>query len=137
MAFIDEPLLIFDGACGTTIQDMNLPISNWQGIDGCNEYLNISAPEAIIEMHSGFLEAGAMVIETNAFGASSLVLNEYGLENRVEEINRAAVKNARQAIASCSRTDRNHYVAGSIGPTTKLPILGHIEPGVLAKSVKE
>ncbi len=137
MAFIDETLLIFDGACGTTIQSMNLPDSAWQGIDGCNEYLNISSPEAIFALHSGFLEAGAMVIETNTFGASSLVLSEYGLEDKVAEINQTAVEIAKKAIASCSRKDRHHYIAGSVGPTTKLPILGHIEPGALAETVKE
>ncbi|MEN8188608.1 MAG: homocysteine S-methyltransferase family protein [Thermodesulfobacteriota bacterium] len=137
MSITNEQLLIFDGACGTTLQSMNLPADAWEGIDGCNEYLNLSAPQSIIELHGGFLEAGAMVIETNTFGASSLVLGEYGLEDRVEEINHAAVRNARKAISECSRSDRNHYVAGSVGPTTKLPILGHIEPAALAASVKE
>lgn len=118
----DQPLLIFDGACGTNIQTMDLPASAWDGCEGCNEVLNVSAPEAVVELHSSFIDAGAMVLETNTFGASRIVLAEYGLEDRVAEINRAAVENARRAIDG--KPDR--YVAGSLGPGTKLPSLGHI-----------
>jgi len=74
----------------------NCPPSTWGGINGCNEYLNVCSPETIVKLHSLFLEAGAMVIETNTFGATSIVLAEYGLENRVREINEAAVANARR-----------------------------------------
>jgi len=96
MAFKDEQLLIFDGGCGTTLQSMELPPSTWGGINGCNEYLNVCSQETIVKLHSLFLEAGAMVIESNTFGATSIVLAEYGLENRVREINEAAVANARR-----------------------------------------
>ncbi|MBC8208365.1 MAG: homocysteine S-methyltransferase family protein [Desulfobulbaceae bacterium] len=137
MAFKDESLLIFDGACGTTLQTMNLDPALWGGLDGCNEYLNLSAPEAIVSLHTAFLEAGAMVLETNTFGASSLVLSEYGLEDRVVEINEAAVANARAAIASLGNDSKHRYVVGSIGPTTKLPALGHIPPEDLAAALKE
>ncbi len=137
MAFQDEPLLIFDGACGTTLQSMHLNPALWDGIDGCNEYLNLSAPQAIIALHRAFLEAGAMVIETNSFGAASLVLSEYGLEGRVDEINQAAVANARAAIAGLSDDSRPRYIAGSVGPTTKLPALGHVSPEDLAATIKE
>lgn len=131
MGLIDESVLLFDGACGTNLQGLSLPPSAWGKYEGCNEYLNLSAPEAIEELHSSFLSAGAMVLETNTFGANSVVLAEYGLEGRVEEINRAAVKNARDAIA---RHGGRGYVAGSIGPTTKLPSLGHIPSEELARS---
>lgn len=129
----DIPLLIFDGACGTTLQAMSIPASAWQGRDGCNEYLNLSAPEAIVEVHRAFFEAGAQVVETNTFGASRVVLAEYGLENRVREINEAAVAHARKAMAGLS----NRYVAGSIGPTTKLPSLGHISRNELLAAIQE
>ncbi len=120
---IDEhKLLIVDGACGTNIQGMDLPPSVWGDKEGCNEYLNLSAPEAVVALHGSFIDAGAMIIETNTFGATRIVLAEYGLESRVTEINAAAVAHARAAIGS--RPDR--YVAGSIGPGTKLPSLGHI-----------
>ncbi len=137
MTFSEQPLLIFDGACGTTLQTMDIDPAVWDNLDGCNEYLNISAPEVITELHRKFLSAGAMVVETNTFGASSVVLAEYGLENRVDELNRAAVANAKKAVAEFSTKEQPRYIAGSIGPTTKLPILGHISPQDLAATVTE
>ena len=138
MSFVDESLLIFDGACGTTLQTMDIPLTAWDTIQGCNEYLNISAPEHIIDLHSQFLRSGAMVIETNTFGASSIVLGEYGLQDKVKEINIAAVENARKAIKNLDPSDTTpRYIVGSVGPTTKLPTLGHITPKELATSLKE
>ncbi|NLX18111.1 MAG: 5-methyltetrahydrofolate--homocysteine methyltransferase [Desulfobulbus sp.] len=129
----DHKLLILDGACGTNLQEMNIPFSAWAGKEGCNELLNLTAPESIIALHRSFVEAGAMVLETNTFGANRIVLEEYGLQDQVEDINRAAVANARVAIG-----DRDDvYVAGSIGPGTKLPSLGHISPEVLAAVYSE
>ncbi|HEX9204992.1 MAG TPA: homocysteine S-methyltransferase family protein, partial [Candidatus Deferrimicrobiaceae bacterium] len=134
MTLHDRKILLFDGACGTNLQRMEIPASAWQGREGCNELLNLTAPEVIREWHASFLSAGATVLETNTFGANAVVLAEYGLEGRVAEINRAAVENARAAI-------RGHggeaYVAGSIGPTTKLPSLGHIARGPLAQAFSE
>jgi methionine synthase I (cobalamin-dependent) len=133
MSLLDEKLLIFDGACGTNLQEVAIPESAWQGCAGCNELLNVTAPETIIALHRSFLDAGAMVIETNTFGASSIVLAEYDLADKTAEINRAAVSNARSAIDRRSGC----YVAGSVGPTTKLPSLGHITVDALAESLKE
>jgi 5-methyltetrahydrofolate--homocysteine methyltransferase len=129
----DQELLIFDGATGTNIQQMRLPASAWEGKDGCNELLNVTAPEAIQGLHRAFLDAGAQVLETNTFGASRIVLAEYGLESRVAEINATAVANARAAIAG--RAGR--WVCGSLGPGTKLPSLGHIEPEKLSEAYRE
>jgi 5-methyltetrahydrofolate--homocysteine methyltransferase len=137
MSFAEEKLLIFDGACGTTLQTMDIPSNAWDGLEGCNEYLNITSPETIVNLHRKFLQAGAMVVETNTFGASSIVLAEYGLENRVEEINHTAIANAKKAVAEFSTPESPRYVIGSIGPTTKLPILGHISPADLAATVTE
>lgn len=130
MAFEDEKILVFDGACGTNLQEMDIADAAWQGQAGCNELLNLTAPEVIVALHQSFLDAGAMVLETNTFGASSIVLAEYDLADRTEDINRAAVANARLAIG-----DRyGCYIAGSVGPTTKLPSLGHITVDALAAS---
>lgn len=118
----DHDLIILDGACGTNLQEMTIPASAWNDNEGCNEYLNLSSPETIVAMHSSFVEVGAMVLETNTFGATRVVLNEYGLGNQTAAINRAAVNLARTAINGKSYC----YVAGSLGPTTKLPSLGHI-----------
>lgn len=135
MTLAKHPLIILDGATGTTLQTMDIPDSAWDGLEGCNEYLNISSPETITEMHGMFLDAGAMAIETNTFGASSIVLSEYGLQDRVKELNTAAVENARKAITQ--RGANNKYILGSVGPTTKLPVLGHIEPDDLIQSLSE
>lgn len=133
MSFGEEKLLVFDGACGTNLQEMAIPDAAWQGCAGCNELLNLTAPQAIVALHESFLEAGAMVVETNTFGASSIVLAEYGLAGKTAEINRAAVANARSAIGD----RKGCYVAGSVGPTTKLPSLGHISVDEMATALAE
>ncbi|SEA14822.1 5-methyltetrahydrofolate--homocysteine methyltransferase [Desulfuromusa kysingii] len=133
MTFSEQPLLIFDGACGTSLQLMNITEADWAGCEGCNEVLNLSAPEHIINFHKSMLDAGAMVLETDTFGASRIVLAEYDLQDKVKEINTRAVENARLAIAG----QANKYVAGSVGPGTKLPSLGHIEVSELASATRE
>lgn len=133
MTFAEQPILIFDGACGTNLQLIDISADDWAGCDGCNEILNMTAPQHIIKLHQDMLDAGAMVIETDTFGASRVVLAEYGLQDKVKEINTRAVENARLAIGQ--RT--NKYIAGSIGPGTKLPSLGHIEVADLAAATRE
>ena len=118
----EHPLLIVDGACGTNLQEMEIPASAWDDKEGCNEYLNLTAPDVIQALHRSFIDAGAMILETNTFGASRIVLAEYALEEQVDAINAAAVAHARAAIGELS----GRYVAGSLGPSTKLPSLGHI-----------
>ena len=114
-------LIIFDGAMGTNIQGYNLNNTDFHGYTGCNEYLNISRKDVISEIHTKFLKAGAKVVETNTFGGTRLVLGEYNLEDKVYEINFEGAKIARSVADKF-----NGYVAGSIGPGTKLPSLGHI-----------
>ena len=129
----DHDVLILDGACGTNLQEMNIPDSAWDGREGCNEILNLTAPDTIIALHRGFVDAEAMVLQTNTFGANRIVLEEYGLEGRVEAINHAGVENARAAIAGKT----NIYIGGSVGPGTKLPSLGHVGVEVLADAYRE
>lgn len=129
----EHSILIVDGACGTNLQEMNIPSQAWDGREGCNEILNLTAPEIITELHRNFVEAGAMVLETNTFGASRIVLEEYGLEDQVAAINQAAVANARAAVNGKANT----YIAGSIGPGTKLPSLGHITVDALSQAYAE
>ncbi len=131
--FANEPLLVLDGACGTNLQRMSIPASAWAGREGCNEWLNVAAPDVVEDLHRSFVDAGARVLETNTFGANSIVLAEYGLEGRVAEINAAAVARARKAIAG--RPGR--WVAGSVGPTTKLVSLGHTTVDALGASYHE
>jgi 5-methyltetrahydrofolate--homocysteine methyltransferase len=114
-------IILFDGAMGTNIQRYSISDDVWQGKNGCNEYLNIVAPNIIEEIHANFLDAGADVVETNSFGATRLVLSEYGLEELVYDINYSAARVARKAADRFGK-----FVAGSIGPGTKLASLGHI-----------
>ena len=130
-AFEEREILILDGACGTNLQKVAIPASAWPGREGCNEWLNVTAPEIVVELHRSFIEAGAQVLETNTFGASDIVLAEYDLQDRVVEINAAAVANARAAIGGRPGC----YVAGSVGPTTKLVSLGHTTVEALAASL--
>ena len=133
MKLTDFPVLIFDGACGTNLQLYDISQADWRGCEGCNELLNLSAPQHIQRLHTSMLDAGAMVLETNTFGASSVVLGEYGLEDKVREINFKAVEIARDAIAD----RKNCFIAGSVGPGTKLPSLGHIDVDTLKASTSE
>ena len=126
---LHKKILIFDGAMGTTIQEKNLTAEDFGGeaFEGCNEYLNISHPDIIEEIHASFYEAGSDIIETNSFGGIALVLKEYGLDDQVYEINRKAAEIAKSAAKTFSTPSRPRFVAGSMGPGTKLPSLGQID----------
>lgn len=118
---LDERILVLDGAMGTAIQARHLTADDFGGphLEGCNENLVLSRPDVILEIHRGYLEAGADIVETNTFGGTSIVLAEYGLDHLVQEINEAAARLTREAADSCSTPARPRFVAGSIGPTTK------------------
>ena len=118
--------MIFDGAMGTSIQQWQPTADDFWGKEGCNEILVLSRPDIIREVHAGFLAVGCDVIETNTFGATRTVLGEYGLQDKVAAINQAAARMARDLASQFSTPDHPRFAAGSIGPTTKLPSLGHI-----------
>ena len=118
---LDERILVLDGATGTGLQDAELTAEDFGGaeLDGCNENLCLTRPDVVLELHAGYLAAGADIVETNTFGGTPLVLAEYGLEDRAFEINRVAAELARQACARFDEPGRPRFVAGSMGPTTK------------------
>ncbi|NER19553.1 MAG: methionine synthase [Symploca sp. SIO1C2] len=124
----DRPVVIFDGAMGTNIQSQNLTAEDFGGAkyEGCNEYLVITKPEAVAKVHRDFLAAGADVVETDSFGSSPLVLAEYDLADRAYELSRKAAELARRCADEFTTPEKPRFVAGSIGPGTKLPTLGHI-----------
>jgi 5-methyltetrahydrofolate--homocysteine methyltransferase len=124
---VQERVVIYDGAMGTCIQQRNLTLDDYWGKENCSEILCLSRPDVIKEIHASYFEAGADIVETDTFGGSRIVLSEFGLENKVAEINKAAVKLAREVADSYSTKGRKRFVAGSVGPTTKLPSLGHIK----------
>jgi 5-methyltetrahydrofolate--homocysteine methyltransferase len=118
---LDERLLVLDGATGTGLQEAELTAEDFGGpeLDGCNENLCLTRPQVVIDLHSGYLSAGADIVETNTFGGTPLVLAEYGLEERAFEINRVAARLARRACAGFDAPGRPRFVCGSMGPTTK------------------
>lgn len=123
-----EKIIVFDGAMGTNIQSQNLSADDFGGeqYNGCNEYLIVTKPSAIEKVHADFLEAGVDVIETDSFGSAPVVLAEYKLDKRAYELNLKAAVVARNVAHGFSTPAHPRFVAGSIGPTTKLPSLGHI-----------
>ncbi len=127
---LEQKVLVLDGAMGTMIQRYKLSESDYRGarfaahpidLKGCNDLLCLTKPEIIQEIHNAYLEAGADILETNTFNATSVSMADYQLESIVYEINHAA---ASLAVAVAARhTDSNpekpRFVAGAIGPTSK------------------
>ena len=134
---LNEKVLVFDGALGTNLQKLDLKPEDFGGKDGCNEYLVITKPDAIRTVHESFLKAGCDVIETDTFGSNRIVLAEYGLQDRVVELNEKAARLAKELAQKYSTLDHPRFVMGSVGPGTKLPSLGHIGFDELKESYKE
>ena len=121
---IDDHIVIFDGAMGTSIQSFDLRPADFGGeqYQDCLDYLVISRPDVIRSIHESFLRVGSEVVETNTFRANRLTLSEHGLGERTLEINRAAARIARAACDdSEAETGLARFVAGSMGPSGKLP----------------
>ena len=125
---VRERVIVFDGAFGTFVQDLDLGADDFGGpsLEGCNEMLCLTRPDVIEAMHAAFLDAGVDAIETASFGSFSTVLTEYDIPERAYELNVAAASIARRVADRYESDGRPRYVAGSIGPGTKLPSLGHI-----------
>ena len=125
---LQKKVLVFDGAMGTSLQKLNLTAKEFGGekLNGCNDYLVISFPEAVEKVHRSFLEVGVDVIETDTFRANRITMKEYGLQDRVIEINETAARLARKladeySVRADGRPPLPRFVAGSIGPSGKLP----------------
>ena len=116
-----ERILVLDGAMGTQLQDCDLDSADFGGpeLEGCNENLVLTRPDVVRRIHAAYYAAGADIVETNTFGATAIVLAEYGLQDKVGAINRAAAELARAAADAAARDGRPRFVAGSMGPTTK------------------
>ncbi len=115
---IKNRILIFDGATGTQLALMKPAEADFGAYDGLNEWLNFTRPDLISLVHEKYLSAGADVIETNTFGANPITLGEYGLEDKVFEINKKAAEIAKASALKFSSAAKPRFVAGSIGPTT-------------------
>ena len=121
-----ERVVIADGAMGTQLQDAAPTLEDFQGLEGCNEILNVSRPDMIRRIHDNYLATGVDAIETNTFGANWSNLSDYGIDDRIEELAEVGARIAREAVEAAEQADgRMRWVFGSIGPGTKLPSLGH------------
>ena len=120
---LQERVLVYDGAMGTSLQSQNLTAEQFGGpqYEGCNDFLVISFPQAVESVHRSFLEVGVDVLETDTFRSNRLTLAEYGLSERVVEINQAAAALARRLADEYSTPSKPRFVAGSIGPSGRLP----------------
>ena len=130
---VRERVVVFDGAVGTNLQLRELSADDFGGpaLEGCNEVLVDTRPDVVSELHRSFLDVGVDVIETNTFGAFPTVLAEYGLAQRAHELNVKGARLAREVASGYGA-----LVAGSIGPGTKFPSLGHISFAELRDAVQ-
>jgi len=134
---VRERVVIYDGAMGTNIQVRNPSLDDYWGKENCSEVLVLSRPDIIRDIHADFFRVGCDVVETNTFGGTSIVLGEFDLADRVREINVTAAKLAREVAQQFSTKEKPRFVAGSIGPTTKLPSLGHITFDAMVAAYEE
>lgn len=121
---LHQRVVVADGAMGTMLQQVDLPLADFEGLEGCNEVLNVTRPDVVRGIHDAYLEAGADCITTNTFGANLGNLGEYGIADRTYELAKAGAALAREAVSACADSPR--WVLGSVGPGTKLPSLGHV-----------
>ncbi|HEY9688047.1 MAG TPA: methionine synthase [Coleofasciculaceae cyanobacterium] len=124
-----EKVLLFDGGMGSMLQTYHLTEDDFEGLEGCNEILVRTRPQVVREIHAAYFEAGSDVVETDSFGATSIVLAEYDIADQAYDLNLRAARVAKEVAQDFTHNRgerRPRFVAGSIGPTTKLPTLGHI-----------
>src|SRR5712692_1596116 len=137
LQLVKDRVVIYDGAMGTNIQKRNPTLDDYWGKENCSEVLVLSRPDIIRDIHADFFRVGCDIVETNTFGGTGLVLGEFELRDKVREINLKAAQLAREVAQQFSTKDKQRFVAGSMGPTTKLPSLGHIGWDAMAASYEE
>jgi 5-methyltetrahydrofolate--homocysteine methyltransferase len=137
LQLVNERVVVYDGAMGTNIQLRNPSLDDYWGKENCSEVLVLSRPDIIRDIHASFFQVGCDVVETNTFGGTRVVLGEFDLKDRVREINIAAAKLAKEVAQQFSTKEKPRFVAGSFGPTTKLPSLAHIGFDEMAAAYEE
>ncbi|MBX3634520.1 MAG: homocysteine S-methyltransferase family protein [Rubrivivax sp.] len=127
-AILQQRIAIIDGAMGTMIQRQRLAEADFRGtrladhpkdLKGNNDLLVLTRPELVRAIHERYLAAGADIVETNTFGATSIAQEDYGLAHLAREMNEAAARLARAACDAVSTPERPRFVAGALGPTPK------------------
>ena len=126
LAAVRTRVVVADGAMGTMLQQADLTLGDFVGLEGCNEILNVTRPDVVAGVHDAYLAVGVDAIETNTFGANWSNLSDYGIEDRIEELARAGAAIARARAEASGADGRTRWVLGSMGPGTKLPSLGHV-----------
>ncbi len=127
-AILEKRIAILDGAMGTMIQRFKLSEADYRGerfkdfpkdVKGNNELLSLTRPDVIRDIHEGYLAAGADMIETNTFGATTIAQEDYNMADLAIEMNRASAALARAACDKFSTPDKPRYAVGALGPTPK------------------
>ena len=122
---LQQRILVIDGAMGTMIQRHKLTEADYRGerfknwhcdVKGNNDLLNLTQPDIIIGIHRQYLDAGADIIETNTFSSTTIAMADYEMQSLAKELNIAAARCAKQAVAASGKTA---WVAGAIGPLNK------------------
>ena len=125
---LKQRIVILDGAMGTMIQRFKLTEADYRGerfkdfgkdVKGNNELLSLTRPDVIRDIHEGYLAAGADLIETNTFGATTVAQEDYGMADLAREMNLASARLAKAACEKFSTPDKPRYAAGALGPTPK------------------
>ena len=124
---LSSRVVVADGAMGTMLQAADPSLDDFQGLEGCNEILNITRPDVVRSVHDAYFEVGVDAVETNTFGANWANLGEYDIADRIRELSRAGAEIARASADAWSTPERPRWVLGSVGPGTKLPTLGHVD----------
>ena len=134
---LSQRVILFDGAMGTSIHKIDLDVQkDYWGRENCTEVLVLSRPDVIQTIHESFLAAGADIVETDTFNANVITMADQDLSERTHEINVAAAQVARRACDKFSTPERPRFVAGSIGPGTKLITLGNTNWDEMFESYK-
>jgi 5-methyltetrahydrofolate--homocysteine methyltransferase len=125
---LEERVLLCDGGMGTSVITLNLDAErDFRGYENCTDILTRYRPDVIRGIHTGYLEAGCDMIQTNTFGANPVTLGEFGLADETFSLNKEAGELAREAVEAFKDDGRTRFVLGDVGPGSKLPSLGHID----------
>ncbi|WP_131098755.1 methionine synthase [Streptomonospora litoralis] len=122
-----QRVIIADGAMGTMLQAHDLSLDDFNGLEGCNEILNVTRPDVVRSTHAAFFDVGVDCVETNTFGTNYAALGEYDIPERTYELAEAGARLAREVADDYTTPDHPRYVLGAAGPGTKLPSLGHVD----------
>ncbi|MFF8291739.1 methionine synthase [Streptomyces sp. NPDC016309] len=131
-------VVVSDGAMGTMLQAQDPTLEDFEGLEGCNEILNVSRPDIVRTVHEEYFAAGVDCVGTNTFNANFSALGEYDISDRILELSEAGARIAREAADRFTAGDgRQRWVLGSMGPGTKLPTLGHVAYGTLRAAYQQ